>query len=64
MPKLIGTLIELVVELLFLGIWSILIGFPMMFLWDWLMPAIFGVGQITLLQAMGLAVFCGLLFRK
>jgi hypothetical protein len=42
---------------------SIVVAFPVMLLWDWLMPVIFGLHEITLLQAWGLSVLCGFLFK-
>ena len=37
---------------------------PVMLLWDWLMPTIFGLKEITWLQAWGLMFLCGLLFKN
>jgi hypothetical protein len=31
-------------------------------LWNWLMPSLFGLHQVTFWQALGLLVFCKLLF--
>jgi hypothetical protein len=36
---------------------------PVMLLWDWLMPALFGLGEITWFQAWGLMFLCGILFK-
>ena len=36
-----------------------LFSLPVMFLWDWLMPTLFGLPEITWLQAWGLMVLCG-----
>lgn len=41
---------------------AILFGAVVMWLWNWLMPAIFGLGVITYWQAVGLAVLGRLLF--
>ena len=41
-----------------------LMSLPVMLLWDWLMPTIFGLPEITWLQAWGLLFLCGLLFRS
>lgn len=41
-----------------------LMSLPVMLLWDWLMPAIFGLPEITWFQAWGLLFLCGLLFRS
>jgi hypothetical protein len=35
-----------------------------MWLWDWLMPHLFGLKEITLFQAWGLNFLCGLLFKS
>jgi hypothetical protein len=37
---------------------------PVMLLWDWLMPVIFGLPTITWFQAWGLLFLCGLLFKN
>jgi hypothetical protein len=37
---------------------------PVMWLWDWLMPTLFGLKEITLFQAWGLMVLCSLLFKS
>lgn len=36
---------------------------PVMWLWNWLMPTIFGLVKISWVQALGLSVLCGFLFR-
>jgi hypothetical protein len=43
---------------------SLLYAVPVMLLWDWLMPTIFGLKEITLFQAWGLSALCGLLFKS
>lgn len=40
-------------------LWSV----PVMLLWNWLMPALFGFKVVTWLQALGLSLLCGLLFN-
>ena len=42
---------------------SLVCALPVMWLWDWLMPTIFGLKVITLFQAWGLSALCGLLFK-
>ncbi len=37
--------------------------FAVMWLWNWLMPAIFGLHTIRFWQALGLLVLCKILFR-
>lgn len=58
-----------VVTVIFVGIAIMLfvaafMSLPVMLLWDWLMPMIFGLPQITWLQAWGLMVLCSLLFKS
>jgi hypothetical protein len=38
---------------------SQLFALPTMWLWDWLMPELFGLKEITLFQAWGLNFLCG-----
>lgn len=40
-----------------------IISLPLMLLWDWLVPSIFGLRTITWLEAWGLMFLCGLLFK-
>ncbi|MEI7558227.1 MAG: hypothetical protein WCJ45_05450 [bacterium] len=40
------------------------IGYPMMLLWNWLMPTIFGLPIITFWQALGLYLLAGSLFQS
>lgn len=35
-----------------------------MWLWNWLMPAVFGLAVITFWQAFGLNVLCAFLFKS
>ncbi len=39
------------------------LGLVVMMLWNWLMPALFGVPEVTYWQAVGLFVLCHLLFK-
>jgi hypothetical protein len=41
-----------------------LFAFPVMWLWNWLMPTIFGLPVIGVLQAWGLMVLSGLLLKS
>ena len=50
----------------FLGLIAIvivLLGYPLMLLWNWLMPEIFGLPEITFWQAIGLNILCTIMFR-
>lgn len=59
--RLIGTAI---VGLFMIILIAFLVGFPVMWLWNWLMPAIFGLVQINIWKAIGLNLLCGLLIRS
>jgi hypothetical protein len=41
----------------------LLCALPVMWLWNWLMPELFRLKEITFLQALGLAALCSLLFK-
>jgi hypothetical protein len=50
--------------ILILFVVAALLSLPVMLLWDWLMPTIFGLKEITWFQAWGLLFLCGLLFKS
>ena len=50
--------------LIILFVMAALMSLPVMLLWDWLMPTIFGLKEITWFQAWGLLFLCGLLFKS
>lgn len=41
-----------------------LLGWPLMLLWNWLMPTIFGLPLITFWQAVGLNLLFSIIFGK
>lgn len=47
-----------------LGIVALLLGAPLMILWNWLMPIIFGLPTIGFWQAVGLNFLASILFNK
>jgi hypothetical protein len=46
------------------GVVAVLVSVPVWLLWNWLMPSIFGLKTISWMQALGLSVLCGLLFKS
>lgn len=46
-----------------LAIILVVLGYPVMLLWNWLMPELFGLSEITFWQAIGLNILCTILFR-
>lgn len=53
-----------VVYVVMLFVAAALMSLPVMLLWDWLMPGIFGLRTITWFEAWGLLFLCGLLFKS
>jgi hypothetical protein len=52
---------------MFLGMIAIVVvilGYPLMLLWNWLMPTIFGLPEITLWQSLGLNLLSTILFKS
>lgn len=41
---------------------GILIGFPLMWLWNWIMPYLFGLPEISFWMALGIALLISILF--
>jgi len=56
---LAGTLAGIVVT-----VFILLLGLPLMWLWNWLMPDIFGLQTITFWQAVGLNIMGHILFKS
>lgn len=56
-----------IVKMIFIGltmtvIFAFVFGYVIMWLWNWLMPAIFGLGVITFWQAFGILIMAKILF--
>lgn len=51
-----------IVAVVFAVVFSLLAGFPAMWLWNWLMPPIFGLKTIGFWQAVGLCALGRILF--
>jgi hypothetical protein len=60
MVILLGFLLGLAI----IGITGLILGFPIMWLWNWLMPMLFGIPTITFWQALGLYLLCSVLFKN
>lgn len=46
------------------GLLSMLFAFPVMWLWNWIIPGLLGLGTLTWGKAWGLMVLCGFLFKS
>ena len=42
----------------------VLLGAPLMYLWNWVVPSLFGLRYITFWEAVGLNLITGILFRQ
>lgn len=58
------TIGKFVVMILILFVVGIFLALPTMWLWNWLMPAIFGLIKIGFWQALGLNILAGILFKN
>ena len=56
-----GTFLGGIILIFFIGI---IMAFPTMWLWNWLMPDIFNLPEIGVLQAWGLSFLSGLLIKS
>jgi hypothetical protein len=52
------------VAILTLGFVALVLGLPLMWLWNWIMPELFYLNTITFWQAVGLNLLTGILFRS
>lgn len=58
--KLLNTIAEMLTLIIII---ALVISLPVFFLWNWLMPEIFGLTQITFWQAMGISALSSILFK-
>lgn len=61
--KIISGILASLVMIGIIAIVSLIIGLPIMLLWNWLMPIIFNLPKITFFQAVGLSILTGILFK-
>jgi len=59
--SIVGAAIGSVAVIIALGI---ILAIPVWLLWNWLMPTLFGLTELTLFQAWGVNVLCGCLFKS
>ncbi len=58
------TFIKVLSAIILIIILAFLFAFPTMWLWNWLMPVIFGITKITIWQACGINALANILFLK
>jgi len=61
MNKIIESFLIVLAVILIVSIIAVI---PTWLLWNWLMPVIFGLPEITILQAFGLLILSGLLVKS
>lgn len=64
MNKLVSKVLIIISALAMYTFVSVVLSIPVLLLWNWLMPTIFGITKITLGQAWGISLLCGILFGK
>jgi hypothetical protein len=50
--------------ILIIALVAVILGLPLMWLWNWLMPTIFNLPEITFWQALGLNALTTILFKS
>jgi hypothetical protein len=64
MDKLLAGLMIAGITVVLIVVVSLLLAWPTMLLWNWLMPLIFGLRTLTFLQALGLMILSSLLLKS
>ena len=64
MKNLISRVLIIISALAMYTFVSVVLSIPVLLLWNWLIPTIFGITKITLGQAWGISLLCGLLFGQ
>lgn len=64
MNKLVSKVLIIISALAMYTFVSVVLSIPVLLLWNCLVPTIFGLTSITLVQAWGISFLCGLLFGR
>lgn len=64
MEKILLIAIVIVGVIVIYAVLGLLIAFPVMWLWNWIVPDIFSLHTITYWQAYGLYLLCAILFQS
>ena len=64
LAKFLGTIVGVIIVLALLALFSIIGAIPLYFLWNWLMPVIFAIKEVTFSQAWGLLFLTSILFKN
>jgi len=63
MNNIIETTGSILAAILLIVLVAAILGFPLMWLWNWLMPGIFNLPEITFWQALGLNALSTILIK-
>ena len=64
LEKLLVLSIAIIGSLMIAGLIALILSLPVWLLWNWLIPVIFGLTEITLAQAFGILILSSLLFKS
>jgi hypothetical protein len=64
MEKLFTAVVVAFIGAVFIAVIGVVVAYPLMLLWNWLVPAIFGLKTITFFEALGLYLLCGIVFKS
>lgn len=62
--KILEALITLLFSIIAIAVLALIFALPVMLLWNWLLPSIFGLCTIGYWKAFGILVLTGFLFRS
>ena len=60
MEKIIGAIVIIAVTVV---VSALLTALPVYYLWNWLMPEVFGLATLTFIEALGLSMLAACLFK-
>jgi hypothetical protein len=59
-----NTIQTILTAILIVAVTAVILGLPLMWLWNWLMPTIFNLPEITFWQALGLNALATIFFKQ
>ena len=59
----LGALVMFLIVIMMYVAFAFVLSLPVMWLWNWLMPALFGLKTITWVEALGISLLCNFLFK-
>ena len=64
MTQLSEAIETILAAILVIALVAVILGYPLMLLWNWLMPMLFNLPEITFWQALGLNALTTILFKS